>query len=236
MKIKYFKMPKHLVDPFALRLFYLQIQINVVKGNYPCTDKMAIRLAALQVPSLSPPPPKHFPPIINSPSPQHFLADANTKWGLFTRKTQTWLHRYFPLSLLLSPALTRNLLATIGKEHIEEFLPPSVVKENKVVELEERIFRIHAKHRGLRTEFAMREYLTVARQLCGFSLFITLLLSRNVFVYFVVGSIRPTFGVNLFSLFEGNTKGGRPVVLGTAEDGILYSTSGKTVRTLPLYL
>lgn len=52
MKIKFFKRPKHLVDPVALRLFYLQIQTNVVAGAYPCAERLAIRLAAQQVSNL----------------------------------------------------------------------------------------------------------------------------------------------------------------------------------------
>lgn len=49
MKIKFFKRPKFLVDPMAVRLFYLQIQANVVAGAYPCAERLAIRLAAQQV-------------------------------------------------------------------------------------------------------------------------------------------------------------------------------------------
>ncbi len=51
LKIKFFKRPRFLVDPVALRLFYLQIQTNVVAGAYPCTERLAITLAAHQVPA-----------------------------------------------------------------------------------------------------------------------------------------------------------------------------------------
>ena len=48
-KIKYFKMPKKLVDESALRLFYIQVKQNIINGAYPCSEKLAIRLAAHQV-------------------------------------------------------------------------------------------------------------------------------------------------------------------------------------------
>lgn len=63
LKIKFFKRPRYLVDPVALRLFYLQIQTNVVAGAYPCTERLAITLAAhqLQIQEGDHQPQKHKP-------------------------------------------------------------------------------------------------------------------------------------------------------------------------------
>mmetsp|Transcript_1381 Transcript_1381/g.4954 ORF Transcript_1381/g.4954 Transcript_1381/m.4954 type:complete len:920 (-) Transcript_1381:54-2813(-) len=49
MKIKYFKTPKKIVDDAAIRLFYLQVKQNIISGQCPCSEKVAVRLAAMQV-------------------------------------------------------------------------------------------------------------------------------------------------------------------------------------------
>lgn len=49
MKIKYFKTPKKIIDDAAIRLFYLQVKQNIISAQCPCSEKVAVRLAAMQV-------------------------------------------------------------------------------------------------------------------------------------------------------------------------------------------
>ena len=49
MKIKYFKTPKKIIDPQAIRLYYLEVKSCIIGGSYPTPEKLAIRLAAHQV-------------------------------------------------------------------------------------------------------------------------------------------------------------------------------------------
>jgi len=49
LKVKLFKQPKKLIDPAALRLMYLQVFQNVLKGLYPYSEKAAVHLGAHQL-------------------------------------------------------------------------------------------------------------------------------------------------------------------------------------------
>jgi len=49
MKVKYFKTPKKIVDPAAIRLYYIEVKQCIISGTYPTSEKLAVRLAAHQV-------------------------------------------------------------------------------------------------------------------------------------------------------------------------------------------
>ncbi len=48
-KLKYLKQAKKMIDPAAIHLYYLQIHHNIVRGYWPVTEQLAIRLAAYQL-------------------------------------------------------------------------------------------------------------------------------------------------------------------------------------------
>jgi len=49
LKVKYFKTPQKIVDPIAIRLYYLEVKQCIINGTYPTSEKIAICLAAHQV-------------------------------------------------------------------------------------------------------------------------------------------------------------------------------------------
>eukprot|EP01119_Soliformovum_irregulare_P020537 TRINITY_DN6672_c0_g1_i1.p1 TRINITY_DN6672_c0_g1~~TRINITY_DN6672_c0_g1_i1.p1 ORF type:complete len:859 (-),score=298.15 TRINITY_DN6672_c0_g1_i1:9-2585(-) len=49
LKIKYWSIVRKLIDPIAVRLYYHQIQKNVIKGIWHCSERTALRLAAYQL-------------------------------------------------------------------------------------------------------------------------------------------------------------------------------------------
>lgn len=126
MKIKFFKRPKHLVDPIAVRLFYLQIKTNVVSGAYPCADRLAIRLAAYQV---SHPIPLQVV-VYWSWIPIALCCAAHAQLQIQEGDHQPQKHKpgWFG-----------------GTDHLQQFVPPEVVFKYPVDYIEERIFRLHAK-------------------------------------------------------------------------------------------
>ena len=125
LKIKFFKRPRYLVDPVALRLFYLQIQTNVVAGAYPCTERLAITLAAHQVPA---------PPV--SPCAMGVSTDVCVcvcvcgQLQIQEGDHQPQKHKpgWFG-----------------GVDNLQKFVPPEVTLKYPVDYIEERIFRLHAK-------------------------------------------------------------------------------------------
>lgn len=49
LKVRYFKTPKSLDDPGFVNLMWIQVQPSILSGQYPVSDYLAVRLAALNL-------------------------------------------------------------------------------------------------------------------------------------------------------------------------------------------